>query len=140
SIFGITRGTKARHLVRAALEAMAYQTKDVLTAMKKDSGIMVKNLKVDGGAASNNFLCQFQADILGINVIRPKIIETTSLGAAYLAGLATGYWKDAEKIKKYWKVDRIFKPQISRKRAEGLYRGWREAVKRTLTTYTTKLK
>ncbi len=140
SIFGITRGTKARHFVRAALEAMAYQTKDVLIAMKKDSRVSIKDLKVDGGASSNNFLCQFQADILGINIIRPKIIETTSLGAAYLAGLATGYWKSTDEIKRYWKIDRIFKPQMSKKCAEELYKGWLEAVRRTLTTYTTKLK
>jgi len=133
SIFGITRGTTANHFVRAALEAMAYQTKDVLEAMKMDSKLTIKNLKVDGGASANNFLCQFQADILGINVIRPKVIETTSLGAAYLAGLAVGYWKNAAEIKKYWKKDRIFKPKMSRKHAARLYKGWLDAVKRTLT-------
>ncbi len=133
AIFGITRGTGANHFVRAALEAMAYQTRDVLEAMKMDSGLKVKDLKVDGGASANNFLCQFQADILGINVVRPKVIETTSLGAAYLAGLAVNYWKNAEEIKRYWKKDRVFKPGMSRKHAARLYKGWLNAVRRTLT-------
>ncbi|MBL7158451.1 MAG: glycerol kinase GlpK [Candidatus Omnitrophica bacterium] len=133
SIYGITRGTKGSHVVRAALEAMCYQTKDVLRAMKKDTGLNVKSLKVDGGAVANNFLCRFQADILGINVIRPKVIETTSQGAAYLAGLAVGYWKDSKEIKKYWKEERVFKPRMKQEKAARLYAGWLEAVKRTLT-------
>mgnify|MGYP001617566249 FL=1 len=134
SIYGITRGTNVNHLVRAALEAMCYQTKDVLVAMQKDSGLKIKNLKVDGGAAANNFLCQFQADILGINVVRPKVIETTSLGVAYLAGLAIGYWKDAEEIKRCWQKDKAFNPEMPPKTASGLYQGWLNAVKRTLTS------
>ena len=134
AIFGITRGTTASHFARAALEAMAYQTKDVLEAMRKDSDLEIKGLKVDGGAAANNFLCRFQADILGIDVIRPRVIESTSRGAAYLAGLATGYWKDAAEIKRSWKVDRIFKPRMPKETASRLYKGWLEAVKRTLSS------
>ncbi len=130
AVFGITRGTTANHLVRAALEAICYQTKDVLAAMEKDTGLKIKDLKVDGGASANNFLCQFQADILGINVIRPKVIETTSLGAAYLAGLAVGYWKDADEIKKCWSKGKEFTPQIPKKTANHYYQGWQEAVKK----------
>lgn len=133
AIFGITRGTKASHLARAALEAMCYQTKDVLEAMQKDSNIKIRSLKVDGGAAANNFLCQFQSDILGIDVIRPKTIEITSLGAAYLAGLAVGYWKNSDEIKRCWKKDRAFSPKIPRPDASKLYKGWIEAVERTLS-------
>lgn len=132
AVFGITRGTTREHLIRAALEAMCYQTKDVLVAMQKDSGLKIRDLKVDGGAAANNFLLQFQADILGIKVIRPKIIETTSLGAAYLAGLAAGYWKDAEEIKKCWSKDKEFTPQMPKKTADNYYQGWQEAVKRII--------
>ena len=133
AIFGLTRGATANHLVRAALEAMCYQTRDVFEAMQTDSGLQIESLKVDGGAAANDFLCQFQADILGIDVIRPTVIETTSLGAAYLAGLALGYWKDAEDIRRCWHEDRVFSPRMSRDQAEGLYAGWHEAVSRTLT-------
>jgi glycerol kinase len=135
SIFGITRGVNSNHIVRAALEAMCYQTKDVLLAMQKDSGLRIKDLKVDGGAVVNNFLCQFQADILGVNVIRPKVIETTSSGAAYLAGLAVGYWKDAPAIARCWRKDRVFSPKLPRKTALVLYGKWLEAVRRTLSTY-----
>jgi glycerol kinase len=133
AIFGITRGVSKGHIARAALEAMCYQTRDVLEAMRKVSGTRIKNLKVDGGAAANNFLCQFQADILGVDVIRPNTIETTSCGAAYLAGLAVGYWKDAAEIKKFWDCDRVFPPRMSGKNAGRLYGKWREAVKRTLS-------
>ena len=133
SIFGITRGTKKGHIVRAALEAMCYQTKDVVAAMQKDSGLEIKKLKIDGGAVVNNFLCQFQADILGVEVVRPKITEITSLGAAYLAGLATKCWKDAAAIKKCWKQDKIFSPKMSKEAAEALYAGWLKAVSRTLS-------
>jgi len=135
SIFGITRGTGRRHLVRAALEAMAYRTRDVLEAMTKDSGIKVRELRVDGGASSNDFLCQFQADILNARVIRPKVIETTSLGAAYLAGLATGYWKNTGQIKKRRRTDKVFLPKMRAQKRELLYKGWREAVRRTLSSY-----
>jgi len=133
SIFGITRGTTSKHIVRAALEAMCYQTKDVLEAMQKDTGLEIEKLKVDGGAVENDFLCQFQSNILGIDIVRPQVIEITSLGAAYLAGLAVGYWKDAKEIKKCWKCDKLFRPKISKGSAEVLYNGWREAVKRTLS-------
>jgi len=132
SIYGITRGTTAKHLVRAALEAMCYQTKDVLEAMRKDSGLKIKDLKVDGGACANNFLCQFQADILGVNVVRPKITEITSLGAAYLAGLAVGYWKNPQEIERCWGIDRVFTPKMPRKLAADLYQGWIKAVERTI--------
>jgi len=132
-ITGITRGTKKEHIVRAALEAMCYQTKDVIEAMQKDTGLKIKDLRVDGGAAGNDLLCQFQANILGADVIRPKIIELTSLGAAYLAGLATGYWKNTSSIKKYWKKDKVFKPRISRKEADNLYKGWKNAVSKALS-------
>jgi glycerol kinase len=133
SIFGITRGTTGNHLVRAALEAMCYQTKDVLDAMQKDSGLKIKDLRVDGGAVANNFLCQFQADILGIDIIRPTVIETTSLGAAYLAGLAVGYWKDTRQIRHCWRKDRVFRPGMSRSSALQLYEGWQRAVRKTLS-------
>jgi glycerol kinase len=128
AIFGITRGTKREHLVRAALEAMCYQTRDVLEAMQKDSGLSVRDLKVDGGAVANGFLCQFQADVLGLTVIRPKVIETTSLGAAYLAGLAIGYWQNTAEIKKCWALDKNFKFQMSNFKREMLYKGWQQAV------------
>jgi glycerol kinase len=133
SMFGITRGTKAQHIVRAALESMCYQTRDVLEAMRKDTGLGISSLKVDGGAVANSFLCQFQSDILGIEVIRPQDIEITALGAAYLAGLAVGYWADAQEIKRCWKCDTVFTSSISRKRADELYAGWSDAVRRTLS-------
>jgi glycerol kinase len=133
AIYGITRGTRASHLVRAALEAMCYQTKDVVDAMRKGSRLAVRTLKVDGGASANDLLCQFQADILGIDVVRPRVIEITSLGAAYLAGLAAGYWKDAAEIKRCWAADKVFRPRMAAKAAARLYALWREAVERTLT-------
>ncbi|MFA6320617.1 MAG: glycerol kinase GlpK [Candidatus Omnitrophota bacterium] len=132
AIYGITRGTHVSHIVRAALEAMCYQTKDVVEAMQKDSKLKIRSLKVDGGAVVNNLLCEFQADILGISVIRPKVVEITSLGAAYLAGLAIGYWKNADEIKKCWAVDKIFKPRMPKNKAAILYKGWQDAVERTL--------
>ena len=131
-ITGLTRGTKREHLVRAALEAMCYSTKDVLDAMRKDSGLRIRELKIDGGAAANEFLCQFQADILNATVIRPKVIETTSLGAAYLAGLATGYWKDTNDIKKCWAVDKAFKPSMKKERSAKFYEGWQKAVRKAI--------
>ncbi|MDD3983602.1 MAG: glycerol kinase GlpK [Candidatus Omnitrophica bacterium] len=133
AVYGITRGTKAQHLARAALEAICYQSKDVLSAIQKDSGFKIKSLKVDGGAAANDFLCRFQADILGIEVIRPKVIESTSLGAAYLAGLACGYWKNTAEIERHWERDRVFKPRMERREAAAYYKGWLDAVRRTLT-------
>ena len=133
AIFGLTRGTTSAHLVRAALEAMCYQTRDVLEAMQKDSGLAIPRLKLDGGAVANDFLCRFQADVLGVEVVRPRTIETTSLGAAYLAGLAVGYWKDADEIRACWQEDRAFSPTISRPDADALYRAWQDAVRRTLS-------
>ena len=109
TIVGLTRGTKKEHFIRAALESLAYQTNDVLKAMQEDSGITLKALKVDGGACANNFLMQFQSDILDVQVDRPEVIETTALGAAYLAGLAVGYWKNQEEISKNWALIKIFR-------------------------------
>ena len=112
AIVGLTRGTKKEHIVRAALESIAYQTRDILEAMQRDSGITLTGLKVDGGAAANDFLMQFQSDILGVPVTRPKVIETTALGAAYLAGLAVGYWRDKNDISSKWQLDRVFTPKM----------------------------
>ena len=132
AIFGISRGTTAAHIARAALEGIAFQTMDVVKAMQKDAGIELKELRVDGGAAANNLLMQFQADILDSDVIRPKVIETTALGAAYLAGLAVGFWKDLEEIKQQWKVDKHFEPTCDKKVIEELKGGWRDAVDRVI--------
>lgn len=132
TIVGITRGVKAAHLVRATLESIAYQTKDVLHAMEEDSGIDLKEVKVDGGAVANNFLMQFQSDILDTKVERPQIVETTALGAAYLAGLAVGFWKDKEEIKKNWKLDKVFRPNMEDDTRNKLYRKWKRAVERSL--------
>ncbi len=131
AIFGLTRGTSKAHVIRATLESLAYQTKDVLEAMEKDSGIQLKALRVDGGASANNLLMQFQADILGVPVERPKIIETTALGAAYLAGLATGFWLKAD-LEKKWQLDEAFEPQMSDSERNKYYSGWQKAVKRTM--------
>ncbi|HAL45052.1 MAG: glycerol kinase [Planctomycetes bacterium GWF2_42_9] len=133
SIYGITRGTDKNHIARAAIESICYQTRDVLEAMQKDSGLKIKDLKIDGGATANNFLCQFQSDILGINVVRPQGVETTACGAAYLAGLAVGYWKNTAQIKKNWKKGKIFSPVMARRDAEFMYANWLKAVKRTLS-------
>lgn len=132
-ICGLTRGTRPEHLARAALEAMCYQTKDVLLAMEKDSGLRINDLKIDGGAVANDFLCQFQADILRAKVIRPKVIETTSLGAAYLAGLAVGVWENALQIRKCWRMDKFFVPKMDAGRSAQKYAGWTDSVKRTLS-------
>ncbi|KAB3530525.1 glycerol kinase GlpK [Alkaliphilus serpentinus] len=132
TIVGLTRGAKAEHLVRATLESIAYQTRDVLEAMEEDSGINLKALKVDGGAVENNFLMQFQADILNVPVDRPQITETTALGAAYLAGLAVGFWADKSEIMKKWTVDRSFKPSMEEGKREKLYKDWKRAVERSL--------
>ncbi|HEX2695173.1 MAG TPA: FGGY-family carbohydrate kinase, partial [Acidobacteriota bacterium] len=128
TIVGLTRGSGRGHLVRATLESMAYSTRDVLETMRRDSGLKIRDLRIDGGAAANGFLCRFQADILGVPVLRPRTIETTSLGAAYLAGLAAGFWKDTAEIERLWAVDEIFPPLMARRRAESLYRGWKTAV------------
>ena len=133
AIVGLTRGVTKDHIVRAALESMAYQTYDLLEAMADDLGQDLDALKVDGGASANNFLLQFQADILGCEVYRPVCIETTSLGAAYLAGLATGYWKSQEDVLDNWQIDRVFRPDMTKEQRETLLYGWHEAVKRTLS-------
>ncbi|MBO8127374.1 MAG: glycerol kinase GlpK [Firmicutes bacterium] len=132
TIIGITRGTTREHLVRAALESIAFQARDVLEAMQSDSGVSLNNIRVDGGAAANNFLMQFQADILGLPVDRPHTVETTALGAAYLAGLATGFWENLDQIETNWGKDRTFHPLMSSKEREALYSGWRRAVERSL--------
>jgi glycerol kinase len=129
AVFGLTRGTSKEHFVRATLESLAYQTKDVLTAMEADSGIALKKLRVDGGVVKNDFLMQFQSDLLNVTVERPVINETTALGAAYLAGLAVGYWKDREEISKQWNKDKEFAPKMSEEDQEELYGGWKKAVK-----------
>jgi glycerol kinase len=131
AIFGLTRGTNKSHLVRATLDSMAYQTKDVLSAMEGDSGIRLQALKVDGGAVANNILMQFQADVLQVPVDRPQVIETTALGAAYLAGLAVGVWTSQEDLIDNWKLDRRFEPQMAEEEVAKLYKGWQKAVKRT---------
>lgn len=129
TIVGLTRGCKKEHFIRATLESIAYQTADVLRAMEKDSGIELKSLKVDGGASANNFLMQFESDILNTEVRRPECIETTALGAAYLAGLATGYWKDHAEIKENWLLGRTFTPAMEEEKRAALLRGWQKAVK-----------
>jgi len=132
AMVGLTRGTTREHIVRAALDSLAYQTKDVLGAMEADSGIGLKALKVDGGAVTNNLLMQFQADILGVPVERPRITETTAMGAAYLAGLAVGFWKDKEELAGRWRLDRRFESRMEADRRDKLYSGWRRAVARSL--------
>ncbi len=129
TVVGITRGCTKEHFIRAALESIAYQTADVLRAMERDSGISLKSLRVDGGASANDFLMQFQSDILDIPVHRPHCIETTALGAAYLAGLAAGYWKDRDEIRENWRLGRVFSPVMDDKRRSLLLKGWKRAVK-----------
>lgn len=129
TVVGITRGCSKEHFIRAALESIAYQTGDVLRAMEQDSGMCLKSLKVDGGASANDFLMQFQADIVDTSVHRPKCIETTALGAAYLAGLAVGYWKDREEIRENWQIGKVFEAGMSAKRREELLKGWKKAVR-----------
>jgi glycerol kinase len=131
AIFGLTRGANRNHLVRAALESIAFQTKDVVTCLCLDSGLTLSELRIDGGAAANNLLCQFQADILHMNVTRPKVVETTALGAAYLAGLAVGYWKGKEELARHWTIDRKFVPQMSQDKRQRLVQGWQRAVDRS---------
>ena len=128
AVFGITRGTKKEHVIRATLEAIAYQVKDVLTVMEDDAGIKLKSLRVDGGAVKNNLLMQFQSDILQVNVDRPVITETTALGAAYLAGLAVGFWQSKDEIAAQWLVDESFKPSLAKEKITALYGGWKMAV------------
>lgn len=131
AVFGLTRGTQKEHFIRATLESLAYQTRDVLDAMEKDSKIEVKTLRVDGGAVKNDFLMQFQSDILDVPVERPEINETTALGAAYLAGLAVGYWESKEEIRDRWNLEKQFDPKMDEQTREDLYKGWQTAVKAT---------
>ncbi len=131
TITGITRGTTSAHIARASLESIAFQTLDVLKAMEADAGINIKELRVDGGATVNNFLMQFQSDMLQCSVVRPAVTETTALGAAYLAGLATGFWKDIDEIKEQWRADRSFKPEITSEKRMDLYEGWSKAIRVT---------
>lgn len=131
AIFGLTRGASGAHLARAALESIALQSRDVLVAMQKDAGIALSGLRVDGGAAANDLLMQIQADVLGVPVVRPKVLETTALGAAYLAGLAVGTWKDAAEVEANWLVDRRFEPSMPRERVDTLVALWHKAVERS---------
>ena len=129
-MIGLTRGTKAGHIARAALESIAFQAADLLSVMATDSGLPIEQLRVDGGAARNDTLMQFQADLLRIPVVRPAITETTSLGAAYLAGLAVGFWKDTNEIESHWKIDKEFHPSAESGDVERLTDRWHEAVER----------
>ncbi len=131
AMFGLTRGTEREHIVRATLEALAYQTKDVVDAMVEDANMDLKSLRVDGGAVKNDFLMQFQSDMLGVSVERPAVTETTALGAAYLAGLAVGYWESKEELKQHWKMEKNFDPEMDEKEKEALYRGWKKAIEAT---------
>lgn len=131
AVFGLTRGTEKEHFIRATLESLAYQTRDVLDAMEKDSGIQLKGLRVDGGAVKNNFTMQFQSDALNVPVQRPEVNETTALGAAYLAGLAVDYWTSKEEIRDRWKLEKEFSPAMEEAEREELYEGWQTAVKAT---------
>ncbi|HEY9576817.1 MAG TPA: glycerol kinase GlpK [Pseudobacillus sp.] len=132
AVFGLTRGTSKEHFIRATLESLAYQTKDVLDAMEADSGISLKALRVDGGVVKNNFLMQFQSDMLRVPVERPTINETTALGAAYLAGLAVGFWQSRDEISSNWQMEKKFKPEMSEEEQTSLYRGWQKAVEAAL--------
>ena len=132
TLFGLTSGSSNAHIARAALDSIAYQTYDVLKAMEADAGINIKELRVDGGATVNNVLMQFQCDILHCKVVRPRITETTALGAAYLAGLAVGYWKNIEEIQQQWQVDKTFSPQMETSKANELLNGWQRAVKASI--------
>ncbi|MDQ0232472.1 glycerol kinase GlpK [Metabacillus malikii] len=132
AIFGLTRGTTKEHFIRATLESLAYQTKDVLKAMEADSGIELKKLRVDGGAVKNDFLMSFQSDILNVAVERPVVSETTALGAAYLAGLAVGFWKDRSEIEHQWHIEKSFEPEMNEEQRSHLYDGWKRAVEATM--------
>ncbi|MCZ2095145.1 MAG: glycerol kinase GlpK, partial [Anaerolineae bacterium] len=130
AILGLTRGSGRAHIARATLESIAYQTRDVVDAMRADSGLALQALRVDGGMVRNDFLMQFQADVLGVPVERPAVTETTALGAAYLAGLATNFWHSQGEIARQWRVERTFEPRMSADQRESLYRGWQRAVER----------
>ena len=128
TITGLTRGNTSAHIARAAIESIAYQTMDVLKAMEADSGINIKELRVDGGATKNNLLMQFQSDVLDTKVIRPIVTETTALGAAYLAGLAVGFWKSIDELQQQWQIERIFSPEITEESRKELTDGWHKAI------------
>ena len=132
AMFGLSRGTRKEHVIRAALESMAYQSRDVLAAMEADAGIPLKELRADGGAIANDFMAQFQADMLGVPVLRPRIVETTALGAAYLAGLAVGFWESRAQIAQLWQMQHRFEPAMDTGTRERLYRGWQDAVNATI--------
>jgi glycerol kinase len=129
-IAGLTRGATAAHIARATLEGIAFQVADLLRAMEDDAGTSLAELRVDGGAVANNLLMQFQADLLGVPVVRPRISETTALGAAYLAGLAVGYWRDREEIASYWEAERVFSPAMPGSESAGLRSKWQRALER----------
>ena len=129
TIVGLTRGVNKNHIIRATLDSLCYQTFDVLEAMENDSGIKIVGLKVDGGASANNYLMQTQADVINAPVVRPTSVETTAVGAAYLAGLAVGYWKDTKDIQANWEIDRIFEPNIEDAKRKEMLDGWHKAVK-----------
>ena len=129
TIVGLTRGVNKNHIIRATLDSLCYQTFDVLEAMENDSGIKIVGLKVDGGASANNYLMQTQADVINAPVVRPTSVETTAVGAAYLAGLAVGYWKDTKDIQANWEIDRIFEPNIDDAKRKEMLDGWHKAVK-----------
>jgi glycerol kinase len=132
AMFGLSRGTRKEHVVRAALESMAYQSRDVLAAMEADAGIPLRELRADGGAIANDFMAQFQSDMLGVPVLRPRVAETTALGAAYLAGLAVGFWESRAQIAALWQMDRRFQPAMDEATRQRLYRGWQNAVNATI--------
>jgi glycerol kinase len=129
-MIGITRGTKREHIVRATLESICYQTRDVIETMNADSGIPLKLLRVDGGAVRNNFLCQLQSDVLQVQVLRPTVQETTALGAAYAAGLAVKFWENMDELRSNWVIDRTFEPVMTKEKSEMLYYRWKRAVER----------
>lgn len=133
TITGLTRGSTSSHIARAALESIAYQSMDVLKAMEADSGIIIKELRVDGGAAKNDLLMQFQSDMLGTKVVRPTVTETTALGAAYLAGLATGFWESIEELQQQWQIEKVFTSSITNAKRTKLVRGWEKAVNSALS-------
>jgi glycerol kinase len=129
-ICGTTAATGRAELIRAALEAIAYETRELVQAMEADSGEELRELRVDGGGSANDFLMQFQADILGKRIVRPSDLETTAVGAAYLAGLATGYFQSLDQVEKFWTAERVFEPRMSQDRRDELYAGWKKAIAR----------
>jgi glycerol kinase len=128
----MTRGTRKEHLVRATLESIAYQTRDLAEAMEADSGVEMTSLRVDGGAVKNNFLCQLQSDIIQTDIARPEVDETTALGSAYAAGLAVGYWDSVDELRSNWQIDREFEPEMESAQADKMYGRWDDAIERSL--------